>query len=52
MPVTIEVDGSMLHAKGRLDLVRTDYGVGAGTGAQWVALEVAVTFELTAQRLQ
>ena len=40
MPVTIEVDGSTLHAKGRLDLVRTDYGVGgapalSGSPSRW-----------------
>ena len=52
MPVTIEVDGGVLHAKGRLDLLRTDYGVGSSTGAKWVALDVAVTFERTAERLQ
>jgi polyisoprenoid-binding protein YceI len=51
MPVTIEVDGNTLHAKGHLDLVRTDYGVGATTGANWVALEVVADFDVTAERL-
>jgi polyisoprenoid-binding protein YceI len=51
MPVTIEVDGNTLHASGHLDIIRTDYGVGLTTGAQWVALEVVVNFEVTAERL-
>ena len=51
MPVTIEVDGNTLHATGRLDLIRTDYGVGLTTGAQWVALEVVAAFDVTAERL-
>ncbi len=50
MPVTIEVDGNTLHARGRLELVRTDYGVGQTTGAQWVALEVVAAFDVTAER--
>ena len=51
MPVTIEVTGDTLHAKGHLDLVRTDYGVGQATGAQWVALEVVAACDVTAERL-
>lgn len=51
MPTTIEVSGNTLHATGHLDLLRTDYGVGAGTGAQWVALEVVAAFDVTAERL-
>ena len=44
VPMTIEVNGTPLHASGKLDLVRTDYGVGQGTwtSGQWVALEVVV----------
>jgi polyisoprenoid-binding protein YceI len=51
MPVTIEVDGNVLHASGHLDLVRTDYNVGSATGAKWVALKVVAEFEVTAERL-
>jgi polyisoprenoid-binding protein YceI len=52
MPLTIEVSDDNLHAKGRLDLVRTDYGVGQGawSSSQWVALEVAAAFDVTAVR--
>jgi polyisoprenoid-binding protein YceI len=51
LPTTIEVSGNTLHATGHLDLLRTDYGVGVGTGAQWVALEVVAAFDVTAERL-
>ena len=51
MPTTIEVSGNILHATGHLDLLRTDYGVGEGTSAQWVALDVTATFDVTAERL-
>ena len=44
MPMTIEVGGDTLHAKGNLDLIRTDFGVGQATGAQWVALAVVASF--------
>jgi polyisoprenoid-binding protein YceI len=49
MPTTIEVSGNHLHARGHLDLVRTDYGVGQGSWAsgQWVALNVIATFDVT-----
>jgi polyisoprenoid-binding protein YceI len=52
IPMSIEVTGASLHASGRLNLVRTDYGVGQGawSSGQWVALDVVVTFEVTAQR--
>ena len=51
MPSTIEVNGNTLHAKGHLDLLRADFGVGEGTSAQWVALEVVAAFDVTAERL-
>jgi polyisoprenoid-binding protein YceI len=51
MPVKIEVAGATLHATGRLDIKRTDYGVGEGVGAQWVALGVAASFDVTATRV-
>jgi len=50
MPTMIEVNGTTLHATGHLDLVRTDYGVGQGTGGQWVAPEVVAMFDVTARR--
>jgi polyisoprenoid-binding protein YceI len=50
LPFTLDVTGSTAHAVGHLDLVRTDYGVGQGawSSPQWVALQVGVTFDLTA----
>lgn len=50
LPFTLDIAGPVAHAKGRLDLIRTDYGVGQGPwkAADMVALEVAVTFDLTA----
>ncbi len=51
MPVTIEVTGNTLHAKGHLDLMRSDYSIGQAISAQWVALEVVAAFDVTAERL-
>lgn len=53
LPFTLDISGSTAHAKGRLDLIRTDYGVGQGPwkAADMVALEVAVTFDLTAAKV-
>ena len=50
LPFTVEIDGTKAHAKGHAAIVRTDYGVGQGDWAsdQWVALEVDVTFDVTA----
>jgi len=52
LPFTLDLTGDHAHAIGRLDLVRTDYGIGQGSWstAQAVAFEVAVTFDLTATR--
>jgi len=52
LPFTLDISGQTAHAKGRLDLIRTEYGVGQGewSTAQYVALEVAVTFDLYAVR--
>jgi polyisoprenoid-binding protein YceI len=50
MPMTIAIDHDTLHATGHLDLVRTDYGVGASVGAQWVGLAVTAAFDVTAVR--
>jgi polyisoprenoid-binding protein YceI len=51
-PLSIEVNGDTLRAKGRVSLLRSDFGVGQGqwTSAQWVAMEVATAFEVTATR--
>jgi polyisoprenoid-binding protein YceI len=52
MPLSIEVNGDTLHAKGGVNLLRSDFGVGQGqwTSAQWVAFEVATAFDVTATR--
>lgn len=54
MPLSIEVKGDTLHAKGGVSLLRSDFGVGQGqwTSAQWVAFEVATAFDVTATRSQ
>jgi polyisoprenoid-binding protein YceI len=54
VPTTIDIAGDTLHASGRLDLVRTDYGVGQGswTSGQWVGLRVAASFDVTAARVR
>ena len=50
LPFTLDITGPTAHAKGRLDLIRTDYGIGQGAwkAADMVALEVAVTIDLIA----
>jgi polyisoprenoid-binding protein YceI len=50
LPFTLTINGSTAHATGRLQLVRTAFGVGQGPWAsgQWVALEVGVDVDLTA----
>ncbi|OAN51100.1 polyisoprenoid-binding protein [Paramagnetospirillum marisnigri] len=52
LPFTLEISGDAARAKGRLDLIRTDYGVGQGVwkSGDTVALEVAVTVDLVADR--
>jgi polyisoprenoid-binding protein YceI len=52
LPFTLDITGQTAHAKGRLDLIRTEFGVGQGewSTAQYVALDVAVTFDLFAVR--
>ena len=50
LPFTLDVKGAQARAKGRLDIVRTDFGIGQGewkTG-DMVALQVAVVFDLEA----
>ncbi|TWB47316.1 YceI family protein [Nitrospirillum viridazoti] len=50
LPFTLDVAGSKAHAVGKLDLVRTDYGVGQGAwgDGKMVALAVSVTVDLNA----
>lgn len=52
LPFTLTIDGDAATAKGRLDLIRTDFGVGQGawTSGQWVALEVGVDVDLKATK--
>ena len=52
LPFTLDIAGDEAHAKGKLDIVRTDYGVGQGdwSDASTVALGVSITFDLVAKR--
>lgn len=52
MPFTLDIIGNNAHAKGKLDIVRTDYGVGQGewTDGAYVALNVGIVFDLEAAR--
>lgn len=53
LPFSLTISGDTAHAKGHLDLIRTDFGVGQGAWASshWVALEVGVDFELVARQV-
>lgn len=50
LPFTLKPDGDATRAQGTVTLTRSDFGVGQGQWAsgQWVALEVAVSFDLKA----
>lgn len=50
LPFTLDVSGAQAHAKGKLEILRTDWGVGQGEYAtgQYVALPVTVDFDLSA----
>lgn len=52
VPMTIELAGANLHAKGQVNLARTDYGVGQGSWSdgQWVDLKVVVVFDVVARQ--
>jgi polyisoprenoid-binding protein YceI len=52
LPFTLEIDGRKARAKGHVDLKRDVFGVGQGDWAtgDWVALDVAVDFDLKAER--
>jgi len=50
LPFRLQITGSIAHAKGRLSLVRTWFGVGQGpwSSGQWVALDVEVDVDIVA----
>ncbi len=52
LPFTLDTTGPDAHAKGRLSLVRTEYGIGAGAWSRpdVVALDVAVTVDIAAAK--
>jgi polyisoprenoid-binding protein YceI len=52
LPFTLDISGDTAHAKGRVQILRTDFGVGQGPWAsgQWVGLQVGIDFDLTAKR--
>ena len=52
LPFTLTVSGDTAHVQGRMQLVRTGFGVGQGawSSGQWVALDVGVDVDLTATR--
>ena len=52
LPFTLDIAGDVAHAKGALDIVRTDYGVGQGdwSDGSSVALKVSILFDLSARK--
>ena len=52
LPFTLTITGDTAKAVGKVQLIRTDYGVGQGewANAQYVALEVAVAIDITAEK--
>lgn len=52
LPFTLADEGDATRATGRVQLIRTEFGVGQGQFAtgDWVALEVDVTVDLVARR--
>ena len=53
LPFTLAVAGDTAHVQGRMQLVRTVFGVGQGawSSGQWVALDVGVDVDLVATRV-
>lgn len=51
LPFTLDISGGTATAKGQVNLVRTDYGVGQGSWSSgaWVGLNVGVNFTLVTQ---
>lgn len=54
LPFTLDITGDDAHAVGKLDILRTDFGVGQGewTDGSIVGLTVSVTFDLAAKKKQ
>lgn len=52
LPFTLAPEGDASRARGSVQLIRTDFGVGQGqwSSGNWVALEVTVTVDLLARR--
>jgi polyisoprenoid-binding protein YceI len=52
LPFSFEAEGDKAHAKGKLDIIRTDFGVGQGawSGGETVGLNVTITLDLQAVR--
>ena len=52
LPFTLAITGTTAHARGRLNLMRTLFGVGQGdwSSGQWVALDVGVDVDIVATR--
>ena len=50
LPFTLDIKGNQAQAKGKLELIRTDYGIGQGEwkSGDMVALQVAVTVQIEA----
>lgn len=53
LPFTLDIKGDTARVQGRMQLVRTGFGVGQGSwsSGQWVALDVGVDVDLTATRV-
>jgi len=52
LPFTLDIAGDAAHAVGKLDILRTDYGVGQGewTDGSVVGLTVSIAFDLSAKK--
>jgi polyisoprenoid-binding protein YceI len=52
LPFTLAITGDTAKADGTVQLIRTDYGVGQGawSTAQYVALQVSVSFDIVAEK--
>jgi len=52
LPFTLDLAGDGAHAKGQLDIVRTDFGVGQGewNDGSTIALKVTITVDVTAKK--
>lgn len=51
LPFTLQIDGTNAHAKGHVDLLRNNFGIGQGAWStdQWVAFEVGVDIDIVAK---